>query len=285
MGRHKGVFAAIMALSISSFGLAAPIRTWTDDRGQTIKASFVRVYGENVVLMQGRKVLSVPFVKLSEEDREYVRKQVKTSGQRSALPSEKEIAKRSQQTAEGPESGMPRMPGPSREAAPNMPTLPRGTPSAPSNTMPPRFSGSPPSMPPGSGSGSPNPYPGSSGPVGSGPGSSTAYPGASGPVGSGSGSPPASSPSMPNRPMPSIPGMSGPSIPEMVQTKVCGKCGKPVPSNLTAGDKCPHCGVFFTFDETTGKRSSIRGGAIFGGLVGGSIGFVVWLIRALSRRR
>jgi ribosomal protein S27AE len=74
-------------------------------------------------------------------------------------------------------------------------------------------------------------------------------------------------------------------MPEMVQTKACGKCGKPVPSNLTAGDKCPHCGVFFAFDETTGKRSSVPGGAVLGGLVGGSIGFVVWLIRALSRRR
>ncbi len=79
--------------------------------------------------------------------------------------------------------------------------------------------------------------------------------------------------------------MSGPSFPEMVQTKACGKCGKPVASTLTAGDKCPHCGVFFSYDETTGKRSSIGSGAAIGGIVGGAIGFVVWLMRALSKRR
>jgi hypothetical protein len=41
--------------------------------------------------------------------------------------------------------------------------------------------------------------------------------------------------------------------------KACGECDRPIPSHLTAGDKCPHCGVYFTYDETNGSRSSSRG--------------------------
>ncbi|HBH54661.1 MAG TPA: hypothetical protein DDY91_22480 [Planctomycetaceae bacterium] len=47
-----------------------------------------------------------------------------------------------------------------------------------------------------------------------------------------------------------------PAGPQLQQVKLCGKCNRELPSNLTAGDKCPHCGVFFNFDDTNGKKAS-----------------------------
>ncbi len=44
--------------------------------------------------------------------------------------------------------------------------------------------------------------------------------------------------------------------------KVCGQCGQQVPSNLTAGDRCPHCGTYFNYDQTNGRRSSGGSGRI-----------------------
>jgi len=41
---------------------------------------------------------------------------------------------------------------------------------------------------------------------------------------------------------------------------VCSNCNKEVPDSVTAGDKCPHCGVFFSKDETNGKTASGGGG-------------------------
>ena len=55
--------------------------------------------------------------------------------------------------------------------------------------------------------------------------------------------------------MPAGPSMQPPLGQQMVQIKKCSKCFKQVPDNLTAGDKCPHCGVFFGKDETTGKTA------------------------------
>lgn len=46
-----------------------------------------------------------------------------------------------------------------------------------------------------------------------------------------------------------------PSGPTMRMIKKCMSCNREVPGNLTAGDKCPHCGVFFGRDMTTGKTA------------------------------
>jgi predicted RNA-binding Zn-ribbon protein involved in translation (DUF1610 family) len=66
--------------------------------------------------------------------------------------------------------------------------------------------------------------------------------------------------------------------------KGCMSCNREVPSHLTAGDKCPHCGVTFDFDETNGKKSTSGGwdfrltpkgyislGLLIVGIVGGVI--------------
>jgi predicted RNA-binding Zn-ribbon protein involved in translation (DUF1610 family) len=46
-----------------------------------------------------------------------------------------------------------------------------------------------------------------------------------------------------------------PSGPMFRMGKQCMSCRKEVPGHLTAGDKCPHCGVFFGRDMTTGKTA------------------------------
>ncbi len=46
-----------------------------------------------------------------------------------------------------------------------------------------------------------------------------------------------------------------PSGPMFRMGKQCMSCRKEVPGHLTAGDKCPHCGVFFGKDMTTGKTA------------------------------
>lgn len=37
--------------------------------------------------------------------------------------------------------------------------------------------------------------------------------------------------------------------PPTYMTKNCGKCGKPVPSTAKAGQRCPHCGAYWSFQE------------------------------------
>jgi hypothetical protein len=88
---------------------------------------------------------------------------------------------------------------------------------------------------------------------------------------------------------PAIQPFQPPSIPTYVNQptmtgKVCTGCGKVVPSNLTAGDHCPHCGVFFGYDQTNGKRSSwgTVGGTTGG--IGALVAIVVGLIARAWRR-
>lgn len=89
--------------------------------------------------------------------------------------------------------------------------------------------------------------------------------------------------------MPSGPAGQPPLGPQMVQIKKCSKCLRQVPDNLTAGDKCPHCGVFFGKDDTNGKTAwsfsgmtgSARRGAIKLGVTLAclAIGAVGWAIK------
>ena len=93
----------------------------------------------------------------------------------------------------------------------------------------------------------------------------------------------------PSAMMPNNPGLPQPLGPQMVQIKKCSKCSREVPDNLTAGDKCPHCGVFFGKDETNGKTAwsfsnmtgSARRGAIRLGITLAclAVGAVGWAIK------
>ncbi|MCY2963929.1 MAG: SHD1 domain-containing protein [Planctomycetota bacterium] len=150
-----------------------------------------------------------------------------------------------------PQMGAPGMPGgmqPPQMGAPGMP----GGMSAPGMSGPgmgmPNMSGPPGGMAPNAMAGMGGP-PAMSGPPGMG-----GPPGMSGPPrGMGAG--------------PSIP-----TGPQMV--KLCSNCNKEVPQNLTAGDKCPHCKVFFGRDETNGKTAS-GGFRMNGRAIGGLIGLAV----------
>ncbi len=62
----------VVCLSVSSLSA----RTWTDKAGQQITAKFVRVVGDQVVLLRGGRPLTVPFATLSDEDQRYIREQV-----------------------------------------------------------------------------------------------------------------------------------------------------------------------------------------------------------------
>lgn len=88
--------------------------------------------------------------------------------------------------------------------------------------------------------------------------------------------------------MPGGPSIQPPLGPQMVQIKKCSKCFKEVPDNLTAGDKCPHCGVFFGRDDTNGKtawsfwsmtgsarRGAIRLGVTLACLAVGAVGWAI----------
>lgn len=73
---------------------------------------------------------------------------------------------------------------------------------------------------------------------------------------------------MPTPGMPNMPGMPNtPGVPGMRMIKECSNCKKEVPQHITAGGKCPHCGVFFEEDKTNGKRAT-NPASVIGGIVG-----------------
>lgn len=63
--------------------------------------------------------------------------------------------------------------------------------------------------------------------------------------------------------------------PSQLFTKQCGKCGRALPDKITAGDKCPGCGITFDYDETNGKRSTASVVSIVGGIAVVVVGFFV----------
>ncbi len=78
-----------------------------------------------------------------------------------------------------------------------------------------------------------------------------------------------------------------PSVPtsQPVMVKYCKSCGQVVPNDLTAGDHCPHCGVYIAYDETNGKTAhwgayQYGGAAGTGTLIAFAIAVVVRLVRA-----
>ncbi|MDZ7619015.1 MAG: hypothetical protein U1E05_18565, partial [Patescibacteria group bacterium] len=70
------------------FGLAAaaPLRTWTDVRGNTTSASFVRIHNGMVILMRGNSPLRLPFERFSQEDQQHIRELLEAEGKGNLLP-------------------------------------------------------------------------------------------------------------------------------------------------------------------------------------------------------
>jgi hypothetical protein len=69
---------------------------------------------------------------------------------------------------------------------------------------------------------------------------------------------------------------------EMVEYAECGKCKREVPSHLGAGDRCPHCGVVWDFEETAdGRKIDAGGREVSGGWMGGAAGAVAAFVAVL----
>ncbi|MFN0052662.1 MAG: SHD1 domain-containing protein [Planctomycetales bacterium] len=112
---------------------------------------------------------------------------------------------------------------------------------------------------------------------GSGPPGGNSNPSANAPMG---GSAPRGAP--PGGGMPGA-GMAGAGVPQMqfVETKVCRKCNKEVSSSSKAGDKCPHCGVVWDFEEgQNGSKTWAPGRRVY--RIGGAIAGVMTLLGAAA---
>jgi predicted RNA-binding Zn-ribbon protein involved in translation (DUF1610 family) len=259
----------------------AETRTWTDLQGNRVTGKFVRIQGSNVMILRGNRPAFTDFWQLSAEDQQYVRELLVSRGQSDLIPKSNpgQVAGNFPAPVYGnPAVGMtppginvpgmgppgtyPRGPADFGPGA-SMPAMPN--PPAPVYTAP-SYPSPAPVNPPVAGPSYPGSYPGPSYP-GSIPDPRMPYPGSSAP-GSGPNYPSndmyprTAMPSMPASAMPPpyIPPSSMPSMPTNRQIKICTGCNKEIAASVGAGDHCPHCGVYLTYDETTGKRASIFGG-------------------------
>jgi hypothetical protein len=61
-------------------------RVWTTTQGNQTTARFVRVLGQNVVLMRGTRTVTLPFDSLTSADQDYVREVLISRGEEALLP-------------------------------------------------------------------------------------------------------------------------------------------------------------------------------------------------------
>lgn len=262
-------------------GLLMPVtgfaRIWRDQKGNTINADFVKVDRGMIYLKPANKYAPstpFPFYDFSEADQEFVKGILEKQGQLDRIPPPKDKEKLGQEA--GPKNALPVTVVPNAglpSGNVNVPTAPQGTiPDIPASSFP-RSSPIPiavtPTVPPSS---PPpvNPVP-------------TVLP---------------SNPSFPTaatspRPMPGTSAFNPPLGPQFVETKQCLSCKKEIPLSSKVGQKCPHCGVFWS-EETnqfgqvvnkapnssnrdwTTSRGAIRLAFLIGAFV---IGGIVKLVR------
>jgi hypothetical protein len=276
-------------------------RPWTDTTGRTIEAKFVRVYQGNVVLLRGKKVVQVPFYNLSEGDQQFVRDELEKSDKSYLIP------------APPAQASNDEIAGSSNTGSIPPPTVHRP------NFSGPRFGPPQGSMPPAASAKMaelqanharmleqvkaehqrlidqsrarreermrPAPTPAQP------PWASTS---------------PQSAPAMAHghestmptyeqmaRPQPTRPHTAPPtelasasndysySAPSM--QKQCESCNGIVSDNAKVGDRCPHCGVKWDYDDTTGESSSTRSWRSRRGLIKGGIFVIVVVCGLLAK--
>ena len=61
-------------------------RMWMDAQGKQVKAKFVRMNGQNVVLSRSGRVSTVPYYNLSQADQDYVAELLKGRGEEDKIP-------------------------------------------------------------------------------------------------------------------------------------------------------------------------------------------------------
>ena len=80
---------ALLLVAFWPVSEALAARKWTDAQGKTIQGEYVRVFNGDVIIQRINKtILKVPYWNLSEEDREYVKKQLEEKGQTNLIPPE-----------------------------------------------------------------------------------------------------------------------------------------------------------------------------------------------------
>ncbi|NLE37701.1 MAG: hypothetical protein GX621_06710 [Pirellulaceae bacterium] len=229
-------------LDDSNDGEPGPERTWTDQRGRKIRARFVRFDGTRVVMLKDEKEVSVPLTQLSADDRRYAMEQ--HAGQQRRKAMERRLTSGGPRMPESPTaSGGDHLIDPMGSAATGLDSGVTG-PSGPTTTFPP--TPSPPNIP-SSASGWPR---ASSPPPMPAPPTLPAPPSFPSPTPRTFEHPAMSPPAVPvPTSPPSMPEFPGHSSRWMGEEGICSNCNKTVPANIGAGDHCPHCGVYFDYEE------------------------------------
>lgn len=75
-----------------------------------------------------------------------------------------------------------------------------------------------------------------------------------------------------------------------VEYKYCTKCNKKVSDSASVGDRCPHCGVYWSHDDRGNRApatfgnvgSSARVGGMIGGIVAAIVGLIIRMLMSSS---
>jgi predicted RNA-binding Zn-ribbon protein involved in translation (DUF1610 family) len=264
-----------------------PIRVWTDATGKKVQGKFVTAYNDKIVLDVKGNAFDLPITRLSSEDQEYVAVQLRGLQRDDLFHVLAKAATKTQQPPNGE-------PAPAAAPAPN--TVAAETPPAavPLSTDDIRarleqlkaqrggntdsgtqVAANTPSAQPLSNDdikarlaqirqekGIPEPEFIPAAPIET---------------------PPAYTPPTYTPPTPVTGYAAEPSGPMFRMGKQCMSCRKEVPGHLTAGDKCPHCGVFFGHDMTNGKKSSAPFSAYGAGQIAGYIFLGISVLAGLGK--
>jgi len=264
-----------------------PLRAWTDAQGRKINAKLLEIRDDGVVLMMNGEKFTVPFSRLSRSDQRYVERleRESASADRVAEATEgeaptgfptpppsvpnapvfdpppidaarvEEHARRAEERMEEIHAGMQeearRREDEARRQAESMEEFARNVAeqAGANESFPPAFEND---SPPESSPDYPDP-----------PHDAVA---ANVPSRSGAAAPPGYSPPPPSfrepPPLePEIPATAFPTGPSMGEVGLCSNCNKEVPAHIGAGQRCPHCGVYFEYEESeSGQRTYAKGG-------------------------
>ena len=265
-GRHDGPWASKDSVSRAeekALSAGKPKRrTWVDSRGRKALGQFVRMHEGKVIILKPSGILSVSPFELCEADQQYVKELLDARGESHLFPEKPkgyEVAAVS--------------PGRRFNRVPPLPSIPR---TPPRFSIPSRLQTTPPPSHVASSQPRHNPLPDVR---------SSSFAHGPGPVASRPGygiRPPDISPEGLNDP----PQFSQtPSMQEYGRT--CSNCGKGLPAHIGAGDRCPHCKVYFDYQEnadgtyTNAKGARLPGWWVAVGGVGGLFVAVVVVLRVL----
>lgn len=238
--RRAGINQISGPVTEETDGDARELRTWEDLQGRKTLAQYAGFSMGRIELLKEGQRVSYPFSGFSPEDQLYVARILMAEGRADEIPREKKEGEE--------ESGnrAPRVGGDHGERMGGNYTPPEPDYEVASSPRGPSYGG--PNFA-GSGASRPNHVgpqsPGYGSPGSGGPGSFEPEYEASPAAGNSIGS--------------TRPTYDSPSPLQEVGT--CSNCGKTVPSNIGAGDRCPHCNVRFDYEEKADGTREYAGGS------------------------